>query len=67
MAKRTNIASAIKKQLNGEKPKTVRLDTESSLVLEHLEADVQYNADKYAKVNILGVDVIVKVGDQDES
>ena len=59
--KRTNISSLIKKQLNGEKPKTERLDTQSSAVLEYLEADMMYNAAKYTKVNILGVDVIVEV------
>lgn len=61
-SKRTNISSSIKKQLNGEKPKTTRLDTQSASVLEHLEAEMVYNANKYTTVNILGVDVIVEVG-----
>lgn len=60
--KRVNISSSIKKQLNGEKPKTSNLDTQDAAVLEYLEADMLYNASKYTKVNILGVDVIVEVG-----
>jgi|AntRauTorcE11897_2_1112592.scaffolds.fasta_scaffold01302_13 hypothetical protein len=65
-SKRTNITSSIKKQLNGQKPKTMRLDTQNREVLEYLEAQMLYNADKYTKVDILGVEVIVKIGDDDE-
>ena len=62
--KRTNIKSAIKKQLNGTSPVTENLDTQDHQVLEHLEADIMYNPDKYTKVVILGVEVIVKIDEE---
>ena len=61
--KRVNIASSIKRQLNGTKPSIAEIDTQDSAVLEHLEADMLYNTDKYAKVDILGVSVHVKIGE----
>ncbi len=61
--KRVNISSSIKRQLNGVKPKTTNIDTQDSSVLEHLEADMMYNPDKYVTVNIMGIDVIVPIGD----
>jgi len=64
--KRKNIGSSIKQQLNGSKPVTDKIDTQDSLVLEHLEADIMYNPDSYTTVNVLGVDVIVKLENNDE-
>ena len=61
--KRVNIKALIKSQLNGNQPVTSRLDTQDSTILEYLEADMMYNADNYTKVNILGVDVHVKIGE----
>ena len=60
-AKRVNIGSQIKKQLNGTKASISQIDTQDSQVLEHIEADMLYNAHQYQKVNILGVDVFIKV------
>ena len=61
--KRVNITSLIKKQLNGTKPSTKNIDTQDSAVLEHLEADMMYNPDNYATVNIMGIDVVVPIKD----
>lgn len=61
--KRVNIASLIKKQLNGTKPSTRNIDTQDSSVLEHLEADIMHNPDNYATVNIMGIDVTVPIKD----
>lgn len=59
--KRVNIKSEIKKQLNGTKPLIGKIDTQDAQVLAYIEADMVYNAHQYQTVNILGVDVFVKV------
>lgn len=64
--KRTNVKSLIKKQLNGTTPVTKDIDTQDHQVLEHIEADIMYNPDNYTKVEIFGVDVIVKVDKEDK-
>ncbi|MCA1807123.1 MAG: hypothetical protein LC687_04650 [Actinobacteria bacterium] len=53
----------IRKQLNGRKHEIINIDTDDDMSLAALEADIAQHPDNYARVEYMGIEMLVRLLD----